>query len=65
MTTRVLLLRHGEKPKKGHELNTRGQIRAAALAPYLLAAFGKPDFLWATKHCSEDLGVGLKKLCSL
>lgn len=56
MTTRILLLRHGEKPKKGHELNLRGQIRAAALAPYLVATFGKPDALYATKFCSEDLG---------
>lgn len=43
----VMIIRHGEKPPTGEILNLRGEIRAAALAPYFagtpaLLLFGTP-----------------------
>lgn len=54
---RVIIIRHGEKPgdpatdsaADGVDLSTRGYERAGALAPYIPAVFGKPDFLFAAK----------------
>jgi hypothetical protein len=54
---KILIVRHGEKPgdpgvdapSDGTGLSTRGYERAGALAPWLVATFGKPDFLFATK----------------
>ncbi len=49
----IVIIRHGEKPEppltEGHDLSDRGRIRAAALVPYVLCTFGKPDILVATK----------------
>lgn len=62
----VLIIRHGEKPgdpavdaaTDGTGLSTRGYERAAALAIYVPATFGKPDFLFATqasKHSNRPV----------
>jgi broad specificity phosphatase PhoE len=53
----LLIFRHGEKPgdpsvdasSDGVNLSTKGYERAGALAPYVPATFGVPDFLFATK----------------
>lgn len=53
----VFIIRHGEKPgdpatdnpQDGIDLSTRGYERAAALAPYFIATFGKPDALFAAQ----------------
>lgn len=60
MTTapgQVLIIRHGEKPgdpsiesaADSPDLSTQGCERAASLAIYVPATFGKPDFLFATQ----------------
>jgi hypothetical protein len=62
----VLIIRHGEKPgdpssdsaTDGTDLSTRGYERAASLAIYVPATFGKPDFLFATqasKHSNRPV----------
>jgi hypothetical protein len=62
----VLIIRHGEKPgdpstdsdSDSIDLSTRGYERAAALAVYVPATFGKPDFLFATqasKHSNRPV----------
>ncbi len=62
----VLIIRHGEKPgdpatdndSDGINLSTRGYERAGALAPYIPATFGAPDFLFATqasKHSNRPV----------
>lgn len=53
----IILIRHGEKPgdpaldseADGITLSTKGFERAGALAPFLWASFGDPDFLFATQ----------------
>jgi hypothetical protein len=55
--SQVLIIRHGEKPGDpavdcagdGDGLSVRGEERAAALAKYIPATFGRPDFLFATQ----------------
>jgi hypothetical protein len=49
MPAQVLLFRHAEKPDAASDmgLSPRGQIRAAALAVYLPAVFGRPSHLVA------------------
>jgi hypothetical protein len=55
--SKVLIIRHGEKPGNpgvdapddGADLSTKGYERAGALAPFVPATFGKPDYLFATK----------------
>lgn len=62
----VIIIRHGEKPgdpatddeADGTDLSTRGYERAGALAPYVPATFGAPDFLFATqasKHSNRPV----------
>jgi phosphohistidine phosphatase SixA len=57
---RILLMRHAEKsddPQDPH-LSADGQARAARLADYVPATFGRPDVLIATavsKHSSRPL----------
>jgi phosphohistidine phosphatase SixA len=59
---RVLIIRHGEKPgdpctddsSDGPNLSSRGYQRAAALAAYVPAQFGNPDFLIATRASSSS-----------
>jgi len=62
----ILIIRHGEKPgdpatdnpADGIDLSTRGYERAAALAPYVIATFGAPAFLFATqasKHSNRPV----------
>ena len=55
MPAQVLLFRHAEKPDVASDvgLSPRGQIRAAALAVYLPAVFGRPSHLIAA-HQSKD-----------
>lgn len=52
----ILIIRHGEKPgdpatdtADAIDLSTRGYERAGALASYIPATFGTPDFLFATQ----------------
>jgi phosphohistidine phosphatase SixA len=60
--TKVLIIRHGEKPgdpgtdnaDDGRDLSTKGFERAAALAVYVPATFGPPDFLFATKESNHS-----------
>ena len=56
MPAQILLLRHGEKPEAASDpgLSPKGQIRAAALAIYLPAAFGRPSHLFATRQSPES-----------
>jgi hypothetical protein len=59
---RVLIIRHGEKPgdpcvddlADGPNLSPRGYERAVALATYVPAQFGQPDFLIATQATSSS-----------
>jgi broad specificity phosphatase PhoE len=52
----ILIIRHAEKPgdpsvddqSDGPNLSSRGQERAQALATFIPATFGSPDFLFAT-----------------
>lgn len=66
LPAQVLVIRHGEKPgdpsndndADGPDLSTRGYERAGALAPYIPATFGAPDFLFATqasKHSNRPV----------
>ncbi len=58
----VVIIRHAEKPgnpsfdkdEDGPNLSTRGYERAAALAVYVTATFGNPDFLFATKKSKHS-----------
>jgi broad specificity phosphatase PhoE len=58
----VLIIRHGEKSGDpgvdntgdGPSLSTRGYERAGALAPYVPAQFGRPDFLFATRASANS-----------
>lgn len=43
---RVVIIRHGEKPKKGDNLSCQGLNRALALPPVLYGKFGIPDFVY-------------------
>jgi phosphohistidine phosphatase SixA len=60
--TKVLIIRHGEKPgdpatdgaDDGRDLSTRGFERAGALAVYIPATFGPPDFLFATEESKHS-----------
>ncbi len=55
--SQVLIIRHGEKPGEpstdspadSPDLSTQGYERAASLAVYVPATFGKPDVLFATQ----------------
>ncbi|WP_245643999.1 histidine phosphatase family protein [Paraburkholderia oxyphila] len=62
----VFVIRHAEKPgdpatdnpQDGIDLSTRGYERAAALAPFFIATFGKPDAVFATqasKHSNRPV----------
>jgi hypothetical protein len=56
MPAQVLLLRHAEKPEDANNpgLSPMGQIRAAALAIYLPAFFGRPSHLVATQRSDKS-----------
>ncbi|MDP1836701.1 MAG: hypothetical protein Q8K75_12350 [Chlamydiales bacterium] len=59
MPAQVIIIRHGEKPLKGNDLDTKGKERAAALAPFflgtpLLQKFGLPVAVYAQRPSSED-----------
>jgi hypothetical protein len=43
---RVVIIRHGEKPKTGDNLSCQGENRALALAKVLKTKFGRPDFTY-------------------
>jgi len=58
----IIIIRHGEKPgdpavdsdTESSDLSTRGYERAGALAAYIPATFGKPDFLFATQASKKS-----------
>jgi broad specificity phosphatase PhoE len=56
MPAKIVILRHGEKTDDAGDVNlsVRGYSRAGALAPALPAAFGKPDFLFATQASADS-----------
>lgn len=49
----VLLIRHGEEPDKGIDLNEQGRRRAAALAGLFSSRFAPPRFLFAARPTSH------------
>ncbi len=50
----IVMIRHGEKPAAGlGQLTCRGLNRSLALAPLLLARYGKPDALYAPDPAFE------------
>lgn len=53
----VLIIRHGEKPMVGNQLNTRGEERAHALAPYILDGYGTPVAIFAQRANDDDHSV--------
>lgn len=44
---RVVLIRHGEKPKKGDDLSCKGMNRSIQLVPVLHSRFGVPAAIYA------------------
>ena len=64
---KILLLRHAEKPDdaKDDGLTAAGRVRAAKLAPFIEAAFGKPDFVFAAagNKGSERAILTMRPLC--
>jgi hypothetical protein len=50
---RVVIVRHGEKPKVGENLTCQGENRALQLPAVLYRKFGKPDFTYV-----PSLGLG-------
>ncbi len=55
---RVVIIRHGEKPEKGHNLSCQGQNRAAALPAILHQKFGKPDYTYVPNMGSNKKTMG-------
>jgi hypothetical protein len=55
--SRVLLLRHAEKPSENGDphLSARGRTRAAALSVLVPHAFGRPDHLFATAPSPDSV----------
>ena len=56
----IVIVRHGEKPAEGMgQLNCRGLNRSLALAPILLARYGKPTAIYAPNPAirKKDNGV--------
>ncbi len=50
----IVMIRHGEKPASGlGQLTCRGLNRSLALAPLLLARYGKPDAIYAPDPAVE------------
>lgn len=59
LPAQVLIIRHAEKPAQGNQLNTKGRIRAAALAPYFVDGdwfkkYGPPAAIYAQKPSHVD-----------
>ena len=54
---RILLLRHAEKPDdpKSPDLEEVGVARAAKLATYIPATFGRPDFVFAAAVAKDSV----------
>lgn len=50
---KVIIVRHGEKPAKGHELSCQGKNRAAALPEVLYQKFGKPAYIFVPDKHSQ------------
>jgi len=55
---RVVIIRHGEKPEKGHNLSCQGQNRAAALPAVLHQKFGKPEYTYVPNMHSSKKTIG-------
>lgn len=45
-TLKVVIIRHGEKPKHGDNLSCQGLNRALQLPPVLFAKYGVPDYTY-------------------
>lgn len=63
MPSQILILRHAEKLENGNTLSTRGQERAAALAPYLaetnsFLTYGSPVAIYAMAAPNGDSSLG-------
>ena len=55
---RVVIIRHGEKPEKGHNLSCQGQNRAAALPAVLYQKFGKPEYTYVPNMLTDKKTTG-------
>jgi len=53
-TLKVILVRHGEKPKSGNNLTCEGLNRALQLPEVLNKKFGKPDYLYVPSLALGD-----------
>jgi len=58
----IILIRHGEKPEQGNQLNEQGFMRARALVPYFMTnpavtRFGRPVAIYAMKPKGPDGSV--------
>lgn len=56
-TLKVVIVRHGEKPKDGDNLSCQGENRALLLPAVLYTKFGQPDFTYVP---SLSLGESTK-----
>jgi len=64
----ILLMRHAEEPEgaKDPDLSPAGRIRAGKLAPFVVATFGKPDYVFAAavnRHSSRAC-LTMRPLCN-
>jgi hypothetical protein len=58
--TTIVIIRHGEKPAQGlGQLTCQGLNRSLALAPRLLASYGKPVALYATNPAQKKKDHGI------
>ena len=65
--SRILLLRHAEKPDdpKSPDLAPAGMVRAERLAQYIPATFGRPDFVFAAAVAKDSVRsyLTMRPLC--
>lgn len=52
---RIVLIRHGEKPKEGYGLSCRGVNRASALPAVLYAKIGLPGITYVPSFTQSDM----------
>ena len=59
MVKTIVILRHAEKDneQQDNNLNIKGAIRSAALAPYLLNKYGTPDAIYAMGQDSPTSSI--------
>ncbi len=51
---KVVIIRHGEKPKDGDNLSCQGENRALQLPAVLAQKFGKPDYVYVPALKNDD-----------